>query len=329
MTSSNTPKETTEILLLGAGELGTAFLSHITSLPNTHVTVGVRSPHNYPHLASPTVTLLALDLTNPSTTITEVFARYNVIISATGFTSTPSSLSKLANEVLSAGRLRASLGKPKLWFFPWQWGVDYDVTGDGNGLMPLFGEQKKVRDLLRTEAEGSGVRWTIVSTGIFMSFLFEPFWGIVEQSSQNKEEARGEGGRGGRGGVVVRCLRDWEHGVTVTDVHDIGRVLKRILAGEVEAENRVVYVAGDSVTYGKLADIVERVIGRIVAREVWSVEHLQEELKRDPENGIKKYRLVFAGDGVWWEKEKTVNHDLGMDMTDVKTYAKKVFGVRE
>jgi hypothetical protein len=195
--------------------------------------------------------------------------------------------------------------------------------------MPLFGEQKKVRDLLRTEAEGSGVRWTIVSTGIFMSFLFEPFWGIVEQSSQNKEEARGEGGRGGRGGVVVRCLRDWEHGVTVTDVHDIGRVLKRILAGEVEAENRVVYVAGDSVTYGKLADIVERVIGRIVAREVWSVEHLQEELKRDPENGIKKYRLVFAGDGVWWEKEKTVNHDLGMDMTDVKTYAKKVFGVRE
>jgi hypothetical protein len=329
MTSSNTPKETTEILLLGAGELGTAFLSHITSLPNTHVTVGVRSPHNYPHLASPTVTLLALDLTNPSTTITEVFARYNVITSATGFTSTPSSLSKLANEVLSAGRLRASLGKPKLWFFPWQWGVDYDVTGDGNGLMPLFGEQKKVRDLLRTEAEGSGVRWTIVSTGIFMSFLFEPFWGIVEQSSQNKEEARGEGGRGGRGGVVVRCLRDWEHGVTVTDVHDIGRVLKRILAGEVEAENRVVYVAGDSVTYGKLADIVERVIGRIVAREVWSVEHLQEELKRDPENGIKKYRLVFAGDGVWWEKEKTVNHDLGMDMTDVKTYAKKVFGVRE
>ena len=331
MTSSSTPKETTNILLLGAGELGTAFLSHITSLPNTHVTVGVRSPHNYPHLASPTVTLIALDLTNPSTTIAEVFARYNVIISATGFTSTPSSLFKLATEVLSAGRLRASLNKPKLWFFPWQWGVDYDVTGDGNGLMPLFGEQKKVRDLLRAEAEGSGVKWTVVSTGIFMSFLFEPFWGIVERSSQKKEVARGEREGEGerRGEVVVRCLRNWEHGVTVTDVHDIGRVLKRILAGEVEADNRVVYVAGDSITYGELADIVGRVIGRKVASEVWSVEHLQEELKKNPEDGIKKYRLVFAGDGVRWGKEKTVNHDWKMEMMDVETYAKKVFGVQK
>lgn len=198
--------------------------------------------------------------------------------------------------------------------------MDYDVTLDGNGLMPLFGEQKAVRDLLRSEAEKSGVHWTVVSTGIFMSFLFEPFWGIVDR------RRRKEGGCVEEE-VVVRCLRDWEHGVTVTDVHDIGRVLKRILAGNVQAENRVVYVAGDTVTYNDVASIVEKVVGHQVVREKWSVEHLQGELRRDPEDGIKKYRLVFAGEGVYWEKEKTVNWELGMDMMGVEAYAKKVFAV--
>ena len=232
-------------------------------------------------------------------------------------------MTKLALEVLEAGKLRQEQGKARLWFFPWQWGVDYDITRDRNGLMPLFGEQQRVRDLLRTEAEQCGVQWTIVSTGVFMSFLFEPFWGIVGRPSQR--DGVGEGGKE----IVVRCLRDWEHGVTVTDAHDIGRVLKRILAGDVRAENRVLYVAGDSVRYRDLADVVEKVVGREVVREAWGVEYLQEELNKDPNDGIKKYRLVFAGDGVWWEKKRTVNHQLGMEMMDVETYAKKLFGVQE
>lgn len=185
--------------------------------------------------------------------------------------------------------------------------------------MPLFGEQKSVRDLLRAEAERSNVAWTVVSTGIFMSFLFEPFWGIVGR----EKEAIGV--------VTVRCLRDWEHGVTVTDVGDIGRVLARVLAGDVEGENRVLYVAGDSVRYGRLADIVEEVVGSgcRVVRESWSVDYLREELRKDPDDGIKKYRLVFAGDGVYWDKEMTVNCQLGMDMKDVETFARKLFSVRK
>lgn len=222
-------------------------------------------------------------------------------------------MTKLATEILDAGKLRKQRGESKLWFFPWQWGVDYDITGDGGGLMPLFGEQKAVRDLLREEARDSEVKWTVVSTGIFMSFLFEPLWGVVDR--EREEE----------GQVTVRCLRDWQHGVTVTDVQDIGRVVKTILGGEVEAEDKVLYVAGDSVSYRELADVVEKVSGQNVVREAWSIEYLQDKLSKDPQDGIRKYRLVFSGDGVFWEKAKTVNHRLGMDMMDVETYAKRVF----
>jgi hypothetical protein len=313
----------TQILLLGAGELGTAIHAALSSLPNTHLTLGVLNPSKHTHLQSPTTSVTALDLTSPSDTLIPHFAAYDTIISATGFASSPGSVTKLATEILSAGKLRARRGEPRLWFFPWQWGVDYDVTGDGAGLMPLFGEQKRVRDLLRAEAGRSNVAWTVVSTGIFMSFLFEPFWGVVDR----EREASGV--------VTVRCLRDWEHGVTVTDVGDIGRVLARVLAGDVEGENRVVYVAGDSVRYGRLADIVEEVVEEVVGsgcqvvRESWSVDYLREGLRKDPDDGVKRYRLVFAGDGVYWDKETTVNYQLGMAMKDIATFAGKLFSVQK
>jgi nucleoside-diphosphate-sugar epimerase len=147
-----------------------------------------------------------------------------------------------------------------------------------------------------------------------MSFLFEPFWGIVDRSQEKKEEK-----------VMVRCLRDWEHKVTVTHVDDIGRVMARILAGDVEGEDRVLYVAGDTVSYGELVDIVKKVSKADVEREEWPIPYLEEELRKDPADGIKKYKLVFARNGVWWAKEKTVNKELGMQMMGVETYARKLF----
>jgi hypothetical protein len=305
----------TSILLLGAGELGSAILPHLCTLSNTAITLGIRNLSKYTHLTTsyPSLTLLPIDLASPSPQLAETFSAYDILISATGFGSSPSTVLKLANEVLAAGQIRKEKGRGKLWVFPWQWGVDYDTTGDGQGLMPLFGAQRDVRNLLRSSATPSNVKWTVVSTGIFMSFLFEEFWGIVEEKE---------------GRIVVRCLGDWEHRVTVTHVEDIGRVLARILAGHVDAEDRVVYVAGDTVSYGELAKIVGRVSGKAVEREVWSVRHLEEELRKVPEDGIKKYRLVFARDGVWWDKMGTVNAELGMEMTEVETYVGKLFRER-
>jgi hypothetical protein len=302
------------ILLLGAGELGTAFLPHLSPLPNTNITIGIRSPHKYTHLESTNIFLTAIDLCSPSSQLSEAFSNFDILVSATGFGQTPESILKLANEVLAAGKLRKERGEGKIWFFPWQFGVDYDITLDGQGLMPLFGAQKKVRDLLRSTAAESNVKWTIVSTGIFMSFLFEPFWSIVDRSKESERK------------IVVRALRDWKHGVTVTHVHDIGRVMGRIVAGDVDGEDKVLYVAGETVSYGNLADVVERVSKRRVEKEAWSIEYLEEELRKDPEDGIKKYRLVFARDGVWWKGKGTVNDVLGMQMMSVEEYVKQLFG---
>ncbi|KAF2243935.1 NAD(P)-binding protein [Trematosphaeria pertusa] len=299
------------ILLIGAGELGTAFLPHLSELPDTHVIVGVRTPSKYSQLAGPNISLTSLDTTGPSDELAQNFAKYDVVISATGFGQAAGIVTKLAKEILEAGKLRKQAGQGKLWFFPWQWGVDYDITGDGQGLMPLFGEQKDVRDLLRAEAAGAYVKWTVMSTGIFMSFLFEQFWGIVDRQGDN---------------ITVRALRDWDHKVTVTDVQDIGKILSRVVAEDMEAENRVIYSAGDTVSYAQLADIVERVTGKAVVREEWTIQHLEKELAKEPDNLIKKYRLVFARDGVWWDKKLTVNHKLGVPVTDVETYAKGLFG---
>lgn len=124
---------------------------------------------------------------------------------------------------------------------------------------------------------------------------------------------------------MVRALRSWDHKITVTDVTDIGKVLARVIAGDVEAENKVVYAAGDTVSYKELADIIERIVGKNIKREEWTIPHLKAELAKDPDDAIKRYRLVFARDGVWWNKEGTVNHILKMPMVTVETYAQKLF----
>jgi hypothetical protein len=177
--------------------------------------------------------------------------------------------------------------------------------------MPLFGAQKAVRDLFRAQAETANVTWTVVSTGIFMSFLFEPFWGVVDRSNKEK--------------IMVRALASWEHKVTVTHVNDIGRVLARIMQGDVYTEDSVVYVAGDTVSYGELAEIVAKVSRKKTEKELWSIPYLEEELRKDPEDGIKKYRLAFSGEGVWWNKEGTVNEQLQMSMVGVEEYARELF----
>ncbi|RMZ74474.1 hypothetical protein GMOD_00003519 [Pyrenophora seminiperda CCB06] len=309
---------TTNILLIGFGELGSALFSHLLTLPSTQITLGTPNSSKYASLLSshPNVSHLTVDLTSPSTFLAKTLAAYDILISATGYSSTSDSVTRLAQEVLEAGKIRQAQEKGKLWFFPWQWGVDYDITGDVEGVMPLFGYQKAVRDLLREKAEESGVCWTIVSVGIFMSLLFEDYWGIVERSREDNRN------------IVVRCLGNWEHKVTATDVDDMGRVLARILAGQVEAKNRVLYVAGDTMSYGELADVVGRVSGKEIDKEEWSIPHLDAELRADPENKIKRYQLVFAKNGVWWDKEKTVNYQLGMSMVDVETYARKLFRTR-
>ncbi|KAI0770537.1 hypothetical protein C8Q74DRAFT_1276010 [Fomes fomentarius] len=227
--------------------------------------------------------------------------------------------------MITAAVLDAGVGKggSVRRYLPWQFGVDYDVIGPeaAGGLMK---EQVAVRNLLR--GGDSGVEWTIVSTGMFMSFVFEDGFGVVEGL---KGILDGDETIEGHGEVIVRGLGGWGNAVTLTDAEDIGKVVADVLAVPPRRNDRggsVVFTSGQTVTYGELADIVEKVIGgkRNVRREEWTPEFLRDELKKDPEHPLRKYRVLFGeGKGVSWDKEKTLNAQRGMKTVSVEEWLRK------
>jgi hypothetical protein len=297
---------TNKILVLGAGELGTAILSNLAALApqNTSITVLLRpskisttSPTKLAELSSLrklNISFLPGDIAASSiSTLASLFQPFDTIISCLGFASGPGSQIKITKAVLEAKVKR---------FFPWQFGVDYEIVGRGSA-QDLWDEQLDVRTLLREQVE---TEWVIVSTGLFMSFLFESYFGIVDLSREG----------------VVRALGGWENRVTVTTPEDIGRLTSMIVFEVPRVRNQVVYMAGETVSYGQVANLVEEVTGREVRREVWTVERLERELKEDPGDTIRKYRVAFAvGRGVSWDVERTFNWQKGIEVTDVRTFA--------
>lgn len=299
----------TSILVLGAGELGLAVLRGLAAraaeLPGTSLTVLLRpstidsqAPGKQRDLAEMRalgVSILPGDLTGPAADLSAAFKNFDTVISCTGFVTGVGGFQlKLARAVLDAGVKR---------YFPWQFGVDYDVIGRGSA-QDLFDEQLDVRDLLRSQ---SRTEWIIVSTGMFTSFLFEPSFGVVDLEQD-----------------TVRALGSWDNRVTVTTPHDIGELTAQICFAQPPIPNRVVYTAGDTVSYAQVADIVDSVLDRPVRRVEWSVPHLKDELARDPDNALKKYRVVFAqGRGVSWDAGQTFNAEHGIEVTGVEQWARQ------
>ena len=107
------------------------------------------------------------------------------------------------------------------------------------------------------------------------------------------------------------------------DLRNVSR-LRRIVFFEPRFRNQIVYLSGDTVTYGQVASILERVLGRPFKRNVWTVPYLIQELEKDPTHHIKKYRAVFAqGRGVAWPKDSTFNEQQSIQVTAAKQWARK------
>jgi uncharacterized protein YbjT (DUF2867 family) len=299
---------TASILVLGAGELGMPVLRNLAkrldSSSGATVTVLLRRSSIDPEapskqkdiaeLRSLGVHFLAGDLADPTTDLSALFKGYHTVIGCTGFVTGRGFQLKLAHAVLEADVKR---------YFPWQFGVDYDLIGRGSA-QDLFDEQLDVRDLLRSQHR---TEWVIVSTGMFTSFLFEPSFGVVDLAQNS-----------------VHALGSWDTAVTVTTPEDIGALTAEICFAEPRIVNSIVYTAGDTLTYARLADIVDSVLGRELGRVEWSLPELKDELAKDPANAIKKYRVVFAeGKGVSWDMGKTFNAERGLGVTGVERWAKE------
>lgn len=181
--------------------------------------------------------------------------------------------------------------------------MDYDVIGEGS-TQDLFDEQLAVRKLLRSPETNTATDWIIVSTGLFMSFLFLPAFGVVDIPNK-----------------TVRGLGQWENHITVTTPVDIGTVTADALLDQQDIKRQVVYVAGDTVSYGALADLLDKYYGTTFKRDLWDLPTLQQQLAASPDDTMVKYRDTFAqGRGVAWDKAKTVNAQRNIPVTDVAKY---------
>ncbi|PPT73551.1 aromatic alcohol reductase [Xanthomonas theicola] len=235
--------------------------------------------------------VLGLDLASDAQTLTDLFKRFKTVVNCTGFVAGPGTQLKITRAVFAAGVKR---------YFPWQFGVDYDVVGRGSG-QPVFDEQYEVRELLRGQ---TSTEWVIVSTGMFTSFLFEPAFDVVDLERR-----------------TVHGLGSWGTKVTVTTPDDIGKLTTDILLAEPRIVDQVVYIAGDTISYGQLAQVVQRVTGVQFDKTEWTLDKLRADLAAAPGDVMSRYRAAFAqGDGMWWEKSNTYNARHGFETVDVEGY---------
>lgn len=297
-----------DFLILGAGQLGMAVLRELVPRAaalrqSVTVVVAPRSLSSSDHkdiahieeLKKLGLEVLGVDLAGDVGALEKLFARYKTVINCTGFVAGPGTQIKITRAVLNA-----RVGR----YFPWQFGVDYDVVGRGSG-QPVFDEQYDVRQMLRTQRQ---TEWVIVSTGMFTSFLFEPAFDVVNLTAG-----------------TIHGLGTWATKVTVTTPEDIGRLTTEILYAMPRIANEIVYLAGDTISYGELAEVIERVTGKSFRKTLWTLDKLRADLAQAPDDVMTRYRAAFAlGDGMWWDKANTFNAKNGIETVDVERYLRRV-----
>lgn len=310
--TETTPLAPQSILVLGAGELGLPVLRNLARVakraPGSQIsallresTINTQIPEKkieIDELRGLGIQMVAADLVNDSIEqLAEVFARFDTVIGCAGMVAGRETPMKLATAALRSGVKR---------YFPWQFGVDFEVIGRGSP-QDLFDSQLDVREALRAQDK---TEWVIISTGMFTSFLFEPVFEVVDFDND-----------------TVNALGSLENSVTLTTPDDIGALTAEIVFFEPRFRNEIVYLSGDTVSYGQVANILEHALGRPFKTNVWTVPFLMDELRKDPTHHIKKYRAVFAqGRGVAWPKSGTFNEQHSIPVTTAEQWARANLG---
>tara|TARA_B100000378_G_scaffold202917_1_gene166214 strand:- start:400 stop:684 length:285 start_codon:yes stop_codon:yes gene_type:complete len=82
-----------------------------------------------------------------------------------------------------------------------------------------------------------------------------------------------------------------------------------------------VFLTGDTVTYGQVADKLETGLGRPFKCSVSSVPFLKRELAKGPDNMMRKCRAAFAmGRCYSWDKAGTFNARHAIPVTDLDAW---------
>ncbi|HFZ8993347.1 TPA: aromatic alcohol reductase [Citrobacter freundii] len=297
-----------KVLVLGAGQLGAAVLDalipEVTAL-NGSVTVivspdsrderGMLRSDAHQNLADAGAEFQFVDIaTSTSESLKPLLREFDTVINCMGFVAGAGTQLKITRAVLEAGVKR---------YFPWQFGVNYDVVGKGSG-QPVWDEQYDVRTMLRKQ---NNTEWVIVSTGMFTSFLFDPAFDVVNLAER-----------------TIYAPGGWDTQVTVTSPADIGRLTTAIYLHQPRIVNEVIFVAGETTSYGKLAETIERVTRQTFTRGIYPLPALLEALRLHPDDQMLRYRAAFArGDGMWWPMRETWNAQHNLPTQDIESWLKE------
>lgn len=303
-TDLNTTSE--NILVLGAGELGLPVLRNLAvrakDVEGTKISVLLREStvtSDEPgkqfvitEIRNLGINIVTGDLVMSSVDdLASLFAQFDTVVGCTGYAAGINTPMKLAQAALQARIPR---------YFPWQFGADFDAIGRGSP-QDIFDAQIDVRDLLRSQHE---TEWVIISTGIFMSYLFEPDFGVVDLQND-----------------TVHALGSIDNTITLTTPDDIGMLTAAIVFKTPRIRNEIVYIAGDTLTYAEVADKLQSALGRPFSCTEWSEQYLMDKLVLNPQDMMSKYRAVFAqGRGVAWDKKQTFNERHDIPVTDVAAW---------
>lgn len=303
-TDLNTTSE--NILVLGAGELGLPVLRNLAlrakDVEGTKISVLLREStvtSDEPgkqfvitEIRNLGINIVTGDLVMSSVDdLASLFAQFDTVVGCAGYAAGINTPMKLAQAALQARIPR---------YFPWQFGADFDAIGRGSP-QDIFDAQIDVRDLLRSQHE---TEWVIISTGIFMSYLFEPDFGVVDLQND-----------------TVHALGSIDNTMTLTTPDDIGMLTAAIVFKTPRIRNEIVYIAGDTLTYAEVADKLQSALGRPFSCTEWSEQYLMDKLALNQQDMMSKYRAVFAqGRGVAWDKKQTFNERHNIPVTDVAAW---------
>ncbi|HDL7101044.1 TPA: aromatic alcohol reductase [Yersinia enterocolitica] len=297
-----------KVLVLGAGQLGNAVLNSLVPAvkqlngtvsvivsPNARDEQGQLRSQSHQKHASDGAEFISVDMTvTTPESLKELFESFNTVINCMGFVAGSGTQLKITQAVLAAEVKR---------YFPWQFGVNYDVVGKGSG-QPVWDEQYDVRNMLR---EQRTTEWVIISSGMFTSFLFEPAFNVVNLAEK-----------------TINALGGWDTQVTVTSPVDIGRLTTDIYLHQPRIINEVVFIAGETLSYRKLANTVEHFTKQSFTRKVLTVPMLLDELRLNPDDLMLRYRAAFArGDGMWWSMSETYNAKNNLQTQNVEEWLKE------
>ncbi|WWC91514.1 uncharacterized protein L201_006460 [Kwoniella dendrophila CBS 6074] len=291
---------TRSILVIGAGELGLQLIKAITSHPSKPIVSVLLRDSSKTDLSKYPVKVIRGDITASIDGISNLLKGYDIVISATGFSGGSGSQINLAKAALKAKIPH---------YFPWQFGVNYDLIGRGSS-QPLFDEQLDVRDLLRSQNK---TKWTIISTGLFTSFLFDKSFHVVDFESKRKDKI-----------AIIKALGNWNNKLTITSAEEIGYLTSRIVFDEEEnPPEGVVFIASDTITFEDVAKQVEKV-GWSVEKQITTVDQLQDRLNKNSDDQGAKYGMIWARNvGVSWSLDDTWNGKNGVETESLDQWVNK------